>query len=76
MKTMVKRSTDQELRLQNFDARSERIETGAVVKSHRGSNGVARGQGEAINGKERTVFERDKCSFPRDGDEREKNKNN
>ena len=31
LKTMVKRSTDQKLRLRNFDARNERIETGAVV---------------------------------------------
>ena len=28
MKTMVKRSIDQKLRLRNFDARNERIETG------------------------------------------------
>ena len=28
---MVKRSTDQKLRVRNFDARYERIETGAVV---------------------------------------------
>ena len=34
LKPMVKRSTDQKLRLRNFDARHEKIETGAVVKSH------------------------------------------
>ena len=34
LKTMVKRSVDQKLRLRKFDARNERIETGAVVKSH------------------------------------------
>ena len=35
MKTMVKRSTDQKVRLRNFDARNERIETGAVVTNRR-----------------------------------------
>ena len=35
LKTMVKRSTDQKLRLRNFDARNEKIETGAVVTSRR-----------------------------------------
>ena len=39
LKTMVKRSIDQKLRLRNFDARNERIETGAVVTSRRGSSG-------------------------------------
>ena len=33
LKTMVKRSIDQKLRLRNFDVRNERIETGAVVTS-------------------------------------------
>ena len=36
LKTMVKRSIDQKLRLRNFDARNERIETGAVVTNRRG----------------------------------------
>ena len=36
LKTIVKRSIDQKLRLRNFDARHEKIETGAVVKSRRG----------------------------------------
>ena len=40
LKTMVKRSTDQKLRLRNFDARNERIETGAVVKSRKGLSGI------------------------------------
>ena len=30
LKTMVKKSIDQKLRLRNFEARNERIETGAV----------------------------------------------
>ena len=45
LKTMVKRSIDQKLRLRNFDARHLKIETGAVVKSHRGFSGVERGKG-------------------------------
>ena len=45
LKTMVKRSTDQKLRLRNFDARNERIETGAVVPNRRGQRGVERGKG-------------------------------
>ena len=40
MKTMVKRSIDQKLRLRNFDARHGRIETGAVVRSRKGLSGV------------------------------------
>ena len=35
LKTMVKRSMDQKLRLRNFDVRNEKIETGAVVTSRR-----------------------------------------
>ena len=40
LKTMVKGSTDQKLRLRNFDARHGRIETGAVVKSRKGLTSV------------------------------------
>ena len=40
LKTMVKRSIDQKLKLRNFDARHGRIETGAVVKSRKGLIGV------------------------------------
>ena len=36
LQTMVKRSIDQKLRLRNFDVRHEKIEKGAVVKSHKG----------------------------------------
>ena len=45
LKTMVKRIMDQKLRLRNFDARHEKIETGALVKRHRGLSGVERGKG-------------------------------
>ena len=50
---MVKRSIDQKLRLRNFDARNERIETGAVVTSRRGSIGIERGKEFAISGKQK-----------------------
>ena len=46
LKTMVKISIDQKLRLRNFDARNEIIETGTVVTNRRDQRGVARGQGE------------------------------
>ena len=44
LKTMVKRSMDQKLRLRNSDARHGKIETGAVVKSRTGLCGVERGK--------------------------------
>ena len=40
---IVKRSIDQKLRSQNFDARNERVETSAVVTNRRGQRGVERG---------------------------------
>ena len=41
LKTMVKSTIDQRLRLRNFDARHrEKIETGAVVKNRKGMGGV------------------------------------
>ena len=49
LKTMVKRSIDQKLRLRNFDARNERIETGAVVTNCR----VNEDKENAINGKQK-----------------------
>ena len=51
LKTMVKRSIDQELRLRNFDARHEKIKTGAVVKSHRRLSSVWKGKGICYSGK-------------------------
>ena len=40
LKTMVKRSVDQKLRLRNFHAKHEKIESGAVVKNRKGVIGV------------------------------------
>ena len=45
MKTMVRRSIGQNRRLRNFDARHERIESGAVVKNRKGLIGVEGGKG-------------------------------
>ena len=64
LKTMVKRSKDQKLRLRTFDARSERIETGAVVTSRRRSSGIERGQGVCYKWKAKGQCSRgDRCSF-------------
>ena len=49
LKTMVKRSIDQKLRLRNFDARHGRIETGAVVKNRKGMSGVEGGKGTLVS---------------------------
>ena len=53
LKTMVRRSIDQKLRLRNFDARHERIETGAVVKNRKGLSGVEGGKGLCYQWKEK-----------------------
>ena len=64
LKTMVKRRIDQKLRFRNFDARSERIETRAVVTSRRGLSGVERGQRVCYQWKAKGQCSRgDKCSF-------------
>ena len=45
LKTEVKRSIDQKLRLRNFDARHGKIETGEVVKNRKGLSCVEGGKG-------------------------------
>ena len=73
LKTMVKRSTDQKLILRNFDARHERIKTGAVVTNRGGQRGVERGQGECFQWKAKGQCSRgDKCSFRHNEDKRAK----
>ena len=68
LKTMVKRSKDKKLRLRNFDARNERIETGAVVTNRRGLSGVERRQGFCYQRKAKGQCSRgDKCSFRHEG---------
>ena len=63
IKTM-KRRVDQKLRLRNLDARHGKIETGAVVKSRKGSIGVERGKS--------ICSRRDQCSFPHESNDRAK----
>ena len=65
--TMAKRSIDQKLQLRNFDARREKIETGAVVKNHKGLSGVEnqwKEKGQCSKG--------DQCSFRHDSNDRPK----
>ena len=50
---MVKRSIDQKLRLRSFDARNERIETGAVLTNRRVNVVLKEDKETAINGKQK-----------------------
>ena len=75
LKTIVKRSLDQKLWLRNFDARHEKIETGAVVKGHREISGVERGQGTCYQWKEKERCSKgDQCSFRHESNHRAKPK--
>ena len=58
LKTMVKRSIDQKLRLRKFDDRTEVVETGAVVTNRRGQRGVEKRTRRISIESKRTVFER------------------
>ena len=65
LKTLVKRSIDQKLRLRNFDARNGRVETGAVVKNRKGLSGVEGGKGFCYQRKEkRPMYEGRPVQFP------------
>ena len=65
MKTMVKRSIDQKLRLRNFDARHGRIETGAMIKNRKGTSGVEGGKSTCYQWEsKRPLFERRPMEFP------------
>ena len=71
LKTMVKRSTDQKLRIRNFDARHGRIETGAVVKNSKGMNGVEGGKGIRYQWREKgQCSQGDRCSFQHESNDR------
>ena len=71
LKTMVKRSIDQKLRLRNFDARHGRIETGAVVKHRKGLSGVEGGKGTCYQWKEKGQCSKgDCCSFRHESNDR------
>ena len=75
LKTMVKRSIDQKLRLRNFDARNKNIETGEVFTSRGGLSGIQGRRGLCYQWKvrkwnllsverKRVVFERRPKKFP------------
>ena len=71
LKTMVKRSTDQKLRLRNFNARHGRIESGPAIKSRKGLSGVEGGTGICYQWKEECQCSNgDKCSFRHDTQDR------
>ena len=53
LKTMVKRCTDQKLRLRNLDARNEKIETGVVVPSRRDEMALKEEKDSVICGKQK-----------------------
>ena len=64
LKTMVKRSKDQKLRLKNFDARHGRIETGAVVKNRKGLYSALKEEKISVtSGKKRPVLARRPMQF-------------
>ena len=71
LKTMVKRSFDQKLRLRNFDARHGKIETGAVDKSRKGFSCVERGRGFCYQWKEKDQCSKgNQCSFWHESNDR------
>ena len=71
LKTLVKRSIDQKLRLRNFDARHGRIETGAAVKNRKGMNGVEGGKGTCYQWEEKGQCSKgDQCSFRHESNDR------
>ena len=65
LKTMVKRHTDQPIRMRNFRARNARIETGVSVKCHKGKKvSVERRMGKCYQWKANGQCSRgDSCSF-------------
>ena len=73
LKTMVIRSIDQKLRLRNFDARNENVETGAVVTSRRRLSGIQRGKGICYQWKAKGQCSRgDQGSFRHESHDRAK----
>ena len=67
LRSMVKRSIVQKLRSRNFNARNERIETGAVVKNRKDQRGVERGPGECFQWKAKGQCSKgDSCSVRHD----------
>ena len=71
LKTMVKRRTDQKLRLRNCDARHGRIESGVAVKSRKRLIGVEGGKGICCQWKEKgQCSQGDCCTFRHETEDR------
>ena len=71
LKTMVKRSIDQKLRLRNYDARHGRIQTGALVKNRKGMSGVDGGRSICYQWQEKSLCSKgDRCSFRHESNDR------
>ena len=71
LKTVVKRSIDQKLRLRNIDARHGRLETGEVVRNRKGLSGVEGGKGICYQWKEKGQCSKgDQCSFRYESNDR------
>ena len=71
LKTIVKRRKEQKLRLQNFDAKHGRIETGAVVMNRKGMSGVEGGKSTCYQWKEKDQCSKgDQCSVRYESNDR------
>ena len=65
VKTMVKRSIEQDIRIRNFEARNGNYETNAVIKSHGVNQRVQRILGDCWQWKANgAVFKRRQLQFP------------
>ena len=65
LKTMVKRSIDQKLRLRNLHVRHGRLVTGAVVMNRVGLSGAEGGKGICYQWREKCQCSKgDQCNFP------------
>ena len=72
LKTMVKRSLDQKLRLRNFDAWRGRTGKGVVVQSRKGLSVVKEEKVFVTSGKKKTDV-RNHCSFRHESNDRAQN---
>ena len=73
LKTMVKRSIKQNLRMKNFEARKGNFETSAVVKNHRVKQREQRSLGDCWQWKANGQWSKgDNCSFRHDTNKRAK----
>ena len=75
LKTMVKRSIEQNLRMKNFEARNGNFETSAVVKNQRVKQRAQRSLGDCWQWKANGQCSKgDNCSFRHDNNKRAKSR--